>query len=93
MDNGTLRLVLIILLLIFGGGLYSYVIVRFTKNKPLVFLPTILGILLSVYLIYQIYFGNLEGFLSLGYFLLVLMILAGVLGNALAGILFLKKRP
>ncbi|MFH5837191.1 hypothetical protein ACHAL6_14110 [Proteiniclasticum sp. C24MP] len=94
MDSGTLRLIGLMLLFIVGGGLYSLVMSYFTKNSLLRFLPSIAGIILIPYLIYQMYYGNLEGFLPLAYLLFVFMILSVILGNTLTNIVLnvIRKR-
>lgn len=94
MDNGTLRLVGLMLLFMVGGGLYSLVMSYFTKNNLLRFLPSLAGAILIPYLIYQMYYGNLEGFMPLAYLLFIFMILSIIIGNVLANITvnILRKR-
>ncbi|MBO1265727.1 hypothetical protein J3A84_11870 [Proteiniclasticum sp. SCR006] len=94
MDNGTLRLIGLMLLFMLGGGLYSLVMSYFTKNNLLRFLPSLAGIILIPYLIYQMYYGNLEGFMPLAYLLFIFMILSIIIGNVLANIIvnILQKR-
>ena len=87
MDNANLRLILILLLFIFGGAVYSFVIAYFTQNKILRFLPSIAGVFIIPYLFYRMYYGNLEGFMPLAYLLFIFMITAIILGNVLAGII------
>lgn len=87
MDNANLRLILIMLLFIFGGALYSVIIAYFTKNRILRFLPSITGVFLIPYLLYRMYYGNLEGFMPLAYLLFIFMITAVILGNVLAGVI------
>lgn len=94
MDNGTLRLVGLMLLFMVGGGLYSLVMSYFTKNNLLRFLPSLAGVILIPYLIYHMYYGNLEGFMPLAYLLFIFMILSIIIGNVLANITvnILRKR-
>lgn len=87
MDNANLRLILIMLLFIFGGALYSVIIAYFSKNRILRFLPSITGVFLIPYLLYRMYYGNLEGFMPLAYLLFIFMITAVILGNVLAGVI------
>lgn len=86
MDSGTLRLIGLMLLFITGGALYSLIMSYFTRNPILRFLPSIGGTILVPYLIYQMYFGDLEGFMPLAYLLFIFMILAVVMGNAVTNI-------
>ena len=94
MDSGTLRLVGVLLLFIIGGALYSFVMSYFTKNNILRFLPSAAGIIVIPYLLYRMYFGNLEGFLPLAYLLFIFMITAVIFGNVLSNIVIniVKKR-
>ncbi len=94
MDSGTLRLIGVILLFIIGGALYSLIMSYFTKNNILRFLPSVAGILIIPYLLYRMYFGNLEGFLPLAYLLFIFMITSVIFGNVLSNIVinFAKKR-
>ncbi|WP_312654547.1 hypothetical protein [Proteiniclasticum sp.] len=87
MDNSNLRLILLMLLFIFGGALYSVIIAFFTKSKILRFLPSIAGVFIIPYLIYRMYYGNLEGFMPLAYLIFIFMITAVILGNVLAGVI------
>lgn len=87
MDNANLRLILILLMLISGGAVYSFVIAYFSKNRILRFLPSIAGVFIIPYLLYRMYYGNLEGFLPLAYLLFIFMITAIIFGNVLAGVI------
>lgn len=94
MDSGTLRLIGVILLFIVGGVLYSIIMSYFTSNNFLRFLPSVVGIILIPYLLYRMYFGNLEGFLPLAYLLFIFMITSVIIGNVLSNIIIntAKKR-
>lgn len=90
MDTGTLRLLFLLILLFLAGGIYSFVSSIFTKNKWVRFLPTLLSLLLIPYLLYQTYFGNLEGFMPLAYLLFIFMLAAVVFGNLVGNLIFRK---
>jgi len=90
MDTGTLRLLFLLILLFLAGGIYSFVSSLFTKNKLVRFLPTLLSLILIPYLLFQTYFGDLEGFMPLAYLLFVFMVTAVVVGNIAGNIVFRK---
>jgi len=90
MDTGILRLLFLLVLLFLAGGMYSFVSSLFTKNKWVRLLPTLLSLLLIPYLLYQTYFGNLEGFLPLAYLLFIFMLAAVVFGNLVGNFIFRK---
>lgn len=87
MDTATLRLIFYILLFILGGAVYSLVISNFTRNWILRYLPSLAGSFLIPYLIYRMYFGNLEGFLPLAYLIFIFTVAAVILGNVFANII------
>lgn len=87
MDNANLRLILVMLLFILGGAVYSLVISYFTRNRILRFLPSIAGVFMIPYLLYRMYYGNLEGFMPLAYLLFIFLITAVILGNVAAGVI------
>lgn len=92
MDNGTLRLFLYLLLFLAGGAAYSMLLSYFTKNWVLRYLPSLISLLLIPYLVYNMYFGNLEGFLPLAYFIFALTVFAVMVGNVLANLLFDRRQ-
>ena len=86
MDSGLIRLILFLLLFLMGGVIYSLLISYFTKSRILRYLPTLILLILSFYFLYLIYFTELEGFLDLGYLLIVFMATAFIFGNVLANL-------
>lgn len=90
MDTGILRLLFVLVLLFLAGGMYSFISSLFTKNKWVRLLPTLLSLLLIPYLLYQTYFGNLEGFLPLAYLLFIFILAAVVFGNLVGNFIFRK---
>lgn len=92
MDNGNFRLILILLLFATGGALYSIVISYFTPNRIWRYLPSMAGVFLISYLLYRMYYGNLEGFLPLAYLLFIFLITAVILGNVAAGIIISYRK-
>lgn len=87
MDSGLIRLIFFLLLFIIGGAVYSLLVSYFTRSSFLRYLPTFILLVVSIYLIYQIYFVELEGFLGLGYLMLVFMAMAFILGNVLTNLI------
>lgn len=92
MDTGTLRLVFLLFLLFLAGVFYSLIAALLTKNKWVRLLPALLSLFLIPYLLYQTYFGNLEGFMPLAYLLFVFMVASVLLGN-LIGYFVFRKLP
>ncbi len=87
MDSGLIRLILFLLLFLMGGVIYSLLISYFTKSRILRYLPTLILLILSFYFLYLIYFTELEGFLDLGYLLIVFMATAFIFGNVLTNLI------
>lgn len=81
MDSGLIRLIFILLLFLLGGAVYSLLISYFTKSRILRYLPTFILLAVSFYLLYLIYFTELEGFLDLGYLMIVFIATAFIFGN------------
>jgi len=95
LDSGLIRLIFFLLLFFIGGGLYSLLISYFTKRRILRYLPTYVLLGVSFYLLYLIYFKELEGFLDLGYLILVFVSVAFILGNVFSNLainLYRKKK-
>lgn len=88
MDSATLRLLLLLLSLILAGGFYSFIVSLFTKNNWIRFLPTFLGIFMVIYLFFQAYNADHEGFLQIAYMLFIMMVVSVVIGNILGNIIF-----
>lgn len=81
LDSGLIRLIFILLLFLLGGAVYSLLISYFTKSRILRYLPTFILLVVSFYLLYLIYFTELEGFLDLGYLMIVFIATAFIFGN------------
>lgn len=92
MDTGLIRLIFFLLLFIIGGAVYSLLVSYFTRSSILRYLPTFILLVVSFYLMYQIYFVELEGFLDLGYLILVFMAVAFILGNVLTNLIINQYR-
>lgn len=67
------------------GVLLGFILYKFIKKSWVKFLPGFIGLSVIAYLLYQIYFTNLEGFTGLGYMLLAMIIGVFVLGNFIFG--------
>lgn len=92
MDQGTIRYLLLLLVFIAGGGIYSFLFSKITRNAILLYLPTILGGLGALYFLYLIYFTQLEGFLDIAYFIMVTLLVAVILGNVIVNLFTAKGR-
>ena len=84
LDSGLIRLIFFLLLFLIGGAVYSLLISYFTKSRILRYLPTFILLAVSVYLLYQIYYVELDGFLDLGYLMLIFIAVAFIIGNVLS---------
>ena len=81
LDSGLIRLIFFLLLFLLGGAVYSFLISYFTNSRTLRYLPTFILLAVSFYLLYLIYFTELEGFLDLGYLMIVFIATAFIFGN------------
>ncbi|MDR7870691.1 MAG: hypothetical protein RIN55_07540 [Tissierellaceae bacterium] len=85
------RFVLILLLALTFGILYSYVITKFSNHKTLLFLPTILGALWFIY-IFTLYTPNqTEGFKDLAIVIVAMIVFALMVGNIVSSLLIIYK--
>ncbi len=79
--------------LLVGGVVISTLLAKFVKVKWIWYIPSFIGVAVIIYLAYKIKFTELEGFLDLGYFLTILMIVAFIMGNILTNIIIhIKKK-
>lgn len=84
-------LVLVLLAALTVGILYSYIIAKFFKYKPLLFLPTILGALWFIY-IFTLYIPKeMDGFGDLAIFIVAMMVFALMLGNIISSLVIIYK--
>jgi hypothetical protein len=87
LDSGLIRLIFFLLLFLIGGAVYSLIISYFSKSRILRYLPTFILLVVSFYLLYLIYFQELEGFLGLGYLMLVFAAAAFIFGNVFSNLM------
>lgn len=87
LDSGLIRLIFFLLLFLIGGAVYSLIISNFSKSRILRYLPTFILLVVSFYLLYLIYFQELEGFLDLGYLMLVFVATAFIFGNVFSNLM------
>lgn len=86
------RFVLVLLVCVAIGILYSWLINRFTSNKPLFFIPTIIGAFWFLY-IFTLYKPNAnEGFEGLIIVIYAMMVLSLMVGNIISSIYFIYKK-
>lgn len=86
------RFVLVLLALAAVGALASFLLSKLFKRKWIWYFPSLIGVLVIIYYSWQIEFGKTEGFEALGYFLLMLMAIAIVVGNVIANIVITLRR-
>lgn len=86
------RFVLVLLALAAVGALASFLLSKLFKRKWIWFFPSLIGVIIFIYYFWQLEYGKTEGFQALGYFLLMLMAIAVVVGNVIANIVIALRR-
>ena len=87
-----LTIISVLSILFFIGFIYSFIISKFLRNKLIIFLPSIVGALWMLYNIITTDPHEPGGYSSLATFLANLLIFFLVLGNAIGGLIFIRKR-
>ena len=73
------------------GGVYSFLMVKFFKNKIILFLPTILAFAWLFYVVATFKRNNVGGFYDLAIFISGMIIFTVVLGNIVSYLIFNNK--
>ncbi|OZV11394.1 hypothetical protein CIW83_14765 [Tissierella sp. P1] len=85
------KLIMILLVSMTMGVLYSYVATKFTMNKLILYLPSYIGIILIVYM-FTFYSPENTGFADLARIISAMLLLSMVIGNTFSGFIIDRKR-
>ncbi len=86
------RLVWLMMGILIGGVVVSILLTKFINIKWIWYIPSFISMIFIIYLAYEIKFGQLEGFNDLGYFLMILMLVAFIMGNILTNVIIHFRR-
>lgn len=85
------RFILILLVALTIGILYSYIISKFSNHKILLFLPTILGTLWFIYIITLYRSKQMEGFEELAIIIVEMIVFVLMVGNIVSSLFIIYK--
>lgn len=74
------------------GGLYSYIVEKFTKNKLILFIPTIIGSLWFLYIFTLYSPKQTEGFGDLVIVIIAMVVFAFIVGNTISNLVIILNK-
>lgn len=74
------------------GALYSYIVKRFTRNKLILFLPTVLGTLWFLYIFTLYTPKQSEGFGDLAIVIIAMIVFTFIIGNIVSNIIIILNK-